>query len=174
MIDTERLILRPYMPEDLDLLASILGDAVTMAFWPQPFTREQTLAWMERSLASYAEHGFGRWLVIERERGTAIGTSGLMRATVNGREVNDIGYIIHHPWWRKGYATEAARGVMEYAFGPLGLEMVHANMAFDHHGSQRVAELLGMRRIAEFSNERNRGIRTFVYEIGRGEWGEER
>lgn len=169
IIETERLRLRPYTTEDLDALAAIVGDPITMSFWPQPFTRENTSAWIERSLSSYRTHGFGRWPVILREEGRMVGDCGLFRSTVNGHEVNDLGYILHHPWWRRGYAIEAARAVVRHAFDVLGLDAIHANMAHDNERSRLVAERLGMTKVEEFDNERNRGIRTLLYELRRNE-----
>jgi RimJ/RimL family protein N-acetyltransferase len=80
---------------------------------------------------------------------------------------NDLGYILHHRHWGSGHATEAARDAMEDAFTRLGMEELHANMAHDHHASRRVAERIGMRRVGEFINARNRDIPTFIYTIGR-------
>lgn len=169
MIETERLLLRPYVPEDLDLLAPILGDPITLRFWPEPKTRDEARAWIARSIASYAEHGYGRWAVILKESGEQIGDVGIMYSSVNGRMVHDLGYILHHPWWGKGYAVEAARAAMDHGFGTLGLDALHANMAHDNDPSRRVAERLGMTLIDEFANERNRGFRTFLFERRREE-----
>jgi RimJ/RimL family protein N-acetyltransferase len=163
MIETPNLLLREVSIDDLDALHSILSDAETMSFWPRPFTRDETLAWIERSIASYADHGFGRYAVVLKESGEIIGDCGIIRTTVNGTPANDIGYIIHRDHWGNGYATEAARAVMEHAFTTLGLDTLLANMAHDNHPSRRVAEKLGMTKIGEFNNERNRGILTNLY-----------
>jgi RimJ/RimL family protein N-acetyltransferase len=165
-IQTPRLLLREPTFDDFDLLLPILSDPVTMSFWPAPFTEERIRAWIERSIASHAEHRFGRWIIVSRESGEVMGDCGVMRSPVDGVVRNDLGYIVHHRHWGSGYATEAARGVMEDAFTRLGLEDLHANMPQDHHASRRVAERIGMRRAGEFINTRNRDIPTFLYTIG--------
>ena len=165
LLQTDNLTIRPYQSDDLDRLFVILSDPITMRFWPSPLTLEATRAWIDRSTDSYALHGFGRYAVVHTATGGLIGDCGILKSTVAGQAVNDLGYIIHHPYWGHGYATEAARVVKEYAFGTLGLGALHANMPWNHDASRRVAEKIGMRRIQEFDNERNRNIRTLLYMI---------
>lgn len=165
VIETPRLLLRRLTPSDAAWLHPILSDPLTMRFWPQPFTRQQTEEWIERNLGRYQDYGYGRYGMILRETGEPIGDAGIVRTTVNGLDVYDLGYIIHHPWWGKGLATEAAAALRDYGFGTLDLPALHANMAHDHHGSRHVAEKIGMSAIAEFNNERNRGIRTTLLEM---------
>jgi RimJ/RimL family protein N-acetyltransferase len=162
---TDNLVIRPYQSGDLDRLYVILSDPITMRFWPSPLTLEASQLWIDRSIESYVLHGFGRYVVVHAATGELIGDCGILRSTVAGQVVNDLGYIIHHPHWGHGYATEAARAVKEYAFGTLGLDALHANMPWNHDASRRVAEKIGMRRIQEFDNQRNRNIRTLLYTV---------
>ena len=165
MIETERLLLRKFSTDDVEALLPILSDPTTMRFWPKPFAFEDVENWIARSLQSYEEHGFGKYAVVLKASGTLIGDCGILRLPVQGEPVNDLGYIIHHPFWRQGYATEAARAVKDYAFDVLKLDVLHANMAWDHDGSRRVAENVGMQKVREYVNERNRNIRTLLYAI---------
>ena len=165
VLTTKRLTLRCYRPGEDAALYPIMSDPTTMRFWPQPYDREGVDAWVNRWIASYAENGYGRWALFERETGERIGDAGLIRTVLMGQEVIDLGYIIHHPYWRQGYAVEAATAIRDHAFEVLGIDRLVANMAHDHAGSARVAEKIGMKKVAEFDNPRNRGIRTFFYEI---------
>ena len=165
LLETDNLIIRPYQSDDLDRLSAILSDPITMRFWPSPLTLEAARAWIERSIQSYLLHGFGRYALVQTATGELIGDCGILKSTVAGQAVNDLGYIVHHPYWGRGYATEAARAVKDYAFDTLGLDALHANMPWNHDASRRVAEKIGMRRILEFDNERNRNIRTLLYTI---------
>jgi RimJ/RimL family protein N-acetyltransferase len=167
-IETPRLRLREYMPEDMMALHIILSDPITMQFWPAPFTPEATAAWIERQIRGYAERGYGRWAVLEKASGEQIGDVGLLYTSVNGRDEVDLGYIIHYPYWRQGYAYEAAAACLAYAGAQLPITRVVANMAHDNLGSKRVAEKLGMRYQGEFINPRNRNIRTLLYAIELG------
>ncbi len=163
MLETPSLLIREYTLDDIDQLLPILSDPTTMRFWPQPFSLDQVAGWIDRSLASYAANGFGRYAVIERAEGRMIGDCGLILGSVDGETVYDLGYIIHHPWWRRGYATEAAAAIRDHAFRSLGIDRLHANMAVDHEGSRRVAEKIGMTLVREFINQRNRNLPTLLF-----------
>ena len=164
VLETARLRLRQYQPADYAALHAILADPVTMQFWPAPFTPEQTQAWLGRQIAGYAARGYGHWAVERTVDSSAlIGDVGLMLAQVNGRDEVDLGYIIHNPYWRQGYALEAARAALDFARAQPAISRVVANMAHDHYASRRVAEKLGMAFEGDFLNARNRGIRTLLY-----------
>lgn len=165
VLTTKRLILRCYRPGEDAALYPIMSDPVTMRFWPQPYDRAGVSGWVNRWIDSYTENGYGRWALFERETGERIGDAGLIRTVLMGQEVIDLGYIIHNPYWRQGYAVEAAAAIRDHAFEVLGIGRLVANMAHDHAGSARVAEKIGMTKVAEFDNPRNRDIRTFFYEI---------
>lgn len=167
VLRTPRLILRCYQPGEDAALYPILSDPVTMRFWPQPYDREGVAGWVNRWIVSYRENGYGRWALLDRETGDRIGDAGLIRTVLMGQDVIDLGYIIHHPYWRQGYAVEAASAIRDHAFGVLGIDRLVANMAHDHTGSTRVAEKIGMVKMAEFDNSRNRNIRTFLYALER-------
>jgi [ribosomal protein S5]-alanine N-acetyltransferase len=64
--------------------------------------------------------------------------------TVEGVQLPEIGYLIHRPYWRRGYATEAALGVRAHAFGPLGYPRVISLIRPENTPSQGVARKLGM------------------------------
>lgn len=165
IIETPRLELREYQADAVMALHVILSDLITMQFWPAPFTPEATSKWIERQVGSYAERGYGRWAVIDKESGEQIGDAGFMDANINGRDEVDLGYIIHYPYWRQGFAVEAAAACLAYARARLPIGRVVANMPHDHLASRRVAERLGMSYAGEFLNARNRNIRTLLYTI---------
>lgn len=164
-IETVRLTLREYQPGDHAALHALLSEPVTMQFWPAPFTQAQTEAWLARQIASYTTHGFGHWAVCQRDTGAQIGDVGLMHTQVNDRDEIDLGYIIHSSFWRQGYALEAARAALEFARAQPTITRVVANMPYNHHGSRRIAEALGMHYAGDFINTRNRNIRTLLYAI---------
>lgn len=163
VLETDRLLIRPYTLEDFDVIYGILSDPVTMSFWPKPFDKEQVTHWIERNMRSYQENGFGRWLVILKERNTVVGDCGIMKSEINNQLENDLGYIIDQHYWKQGYGTEAARACMHYAFDELQLDSICINMPVDHVSSRRVAELIGMKLETEFNNSRNRNIRTYLF-----------
>ena len=145
IVETERLILRPPVLDDFEALHRILSDPITMSFWPAPFAEEDTRRWISGSLKDHEEMGFGRRPIILKSSGEIVGDCGILRVEIAGETEYDLGYIIHHPYWGKGYASEAAQAYKRHAVERLGIRRLVANMPVDHAASVRVAEKLGMR-----------------------------
>lgn len=145
----------------------ILSDPRTMSFWPRPLAYDEVVAWIDANLRRYTDDGFGRYAVIHRQSQALIGDAGIVISTIDSQRVHDLGYIIAAPYWRRGFASEATRALLCYGFDVLGIDALYANMATDHIGSQRVAEKLGMRRVKQFNNPRNRNLPTYLYMIER-------
>ncbi len=162
MLRTERTIIRPYKENDIERIRPILSDQETMSFWPKPFTQEQVEGWVRRNIQAHQETGFGRMIVELQETGQVAGDCGIVQARINGNLENDLGYIIHSPLWRKGLATECATALFDFG-KQHGLKRIIANMPYNHIGSQRVAENLGMIQEQQFYNPRNRDILTYLY-----------
>ena len=87
---------------------------------------------------------------------------------INGRELPDIGYHIHKTHWRRGYASEAARCCMEYAFDTLGFPAVYSYMTDTNVASYGVAQKNGMKLTETYADESN--VKHRVYAITRQEW----
>jgi len=165
-IRTPRLLIREYTVEDLPQLHAILSDSATMSFWPAPFTIEQSESWMRRSLDNYKE-GYGRMAVVLQDRNEMIGDVGIQPLEIDGREENDLGYIIHSNYWGNGYGYEAAQAVMAHGWNALQLERICASMSVEHVRSRKLAEKLGMVLEKEFSNKRNRNLPTYLFASNR-------
>lgn len=160
---TSRLMLRPYSADDLPVVLPIFSDPITMAFWPQPLTEVAVLAWVQRNSAAFQATRLGRLIVELRDTHVVIGDCGIVYGEVNGQPEYDLGYIVHHPYWRQGFGSECAQACLDYGIHTLGLRRMVANMACDHIASMRVAERLGMQREATFHNLRNRNLLTYLY-----------
>ncbi len=165
VLETERLILRRLTPDDLEALHRIFSDSSTMSFWAAPFTEDDTRRWILRALRYYETLGFGRWAVVLKETGELIGDCGILRTEVDGKMEHDLGYVIHHPCWGSGYATEAAEACKHYAIETFGIRRLVANMPVEHTASARVAEKIGMTLEKTFDNPKNRGIETRLYSL---------
>ncbi len=163
LLQTERLYLIQYKAQDLEQLYQLLSEPTTMQFWEKPYDRAGAENWLNRQLTSYSEKGYGRYALIEKSTGQMVGDAGLMYSEVNEQMENDLGYIIHHTHWRKGFGYEAAKGILEYATNTLALQRIVANMPHDHTASEKVAIKLGMTKECSFYNKRNRNILTNLY-----------
>ena len=146
VFETERLYAREMSHADLDFIASLLGDPEVMEHYPKPLSREEARGWIDRQLVRYREHGHGLWLVLDRETDEPIGQVGLLLQRVDGALEPEIGYLVHRPFWRRGYATEAARATRDHAFDRLGHRHVISLIRPENVRSQGVARKLGMHR----------------------------
>jgi RimJ/RimL family protein N-acetyltransferase len=163
VLQTERLVLRPYRTDDLDELAAMFADPEHMRWYPAPFTREETQTWIERQLARYQENGFGLFLVEEREGGFA-GTVGPTVQDVEGQPLVELGWHIRPGLKGRGYAVEAGDASRAWAFANLDIDHVISLIRPENTGSNRVAEKLGFQVDRETVRA---GFRHFVYRSDR-------
>ncbi|MFD1931749.1 GNAT family N-acetyltransferase [Nonomuraea mangrovi] len=143
ILTTERLALHPVTPRDhAGLLAHwTAGDVRRFLFDGAILSPEEITEAIEDSTRSFAAAGHGLWLIREKGGDDLIGTAGL-------RPLEDLGlevfYSLAPAAWGRGYATEAARAVVEHALGPLGLPEVLAEVDEGNVASVAVVERLGM------------------------------
>ena len=163
--ETERLTLRPMVVGDAEGLLGIFGDPVVMAaFDEEPFDREQVRAWLERNLAHQREHGYGLYAVRLKDDERLIGDCGLELMELAGERVAELGYDFRSDCWNRGYATEAACAVRDYAFSTLRLPRLVGLIRAGNAASARVAEKIGMQKVDAVQ----RHGRTYMrYEITR-------
>ncbi|MGH3255772.1 MAG: GNAT family N-acetyltransferase [Streptosporangiaceae bacterium] len=143
LLTTERLVLRPVTLRD---------QVVLLAHWTTPDVRrflfdggimseEEVTETIEDSVRDFTASGYGVWLIQEKDGADLVGTAGLRPLEHLGLE---IFYSVAPGSWGQGYATEAARAVVEHALGPLGLPEVLAEVDEGNAPSIRVIERLGM------------------------------
>lgn len=144
IIETPRLALREMTPADLDFVAEMLADPDVMHHYPKRHSREEAGRWLERQRTRYVEDGYGLWLVVRRTTGEPIGQVGLLRQQVDGVHEFEVGYLIHRPHWRQGFATEAALATRDHAFKTLRKTRVISLIRPENEPSQGVAVKLGM------------------------------
>lgn len=145
LLETERLLLRRWdAARDLDDALAIYGDPVTMRFIPcGPLSRERTLGLLNRLIDLDREHGFGIWPVVHKTDSRVIGECGITYIPGHGKDV-EIAWIFNRAYHGNGYATEAARAVMQYAAGTAGLKSIYALIDRENAASIRVANRLDM------------------------------
>jgi RimJ/RimL family protein N-acetyltransferase len=163
---TARLILRPIVDDDLDFLAALLGDAEVMRHYPAPLDRAGARAWLARVHERYARDGHGFWLAVDHTRGEPIGQIGLITQMVGGVAEPEVGYMVHRPYWRRGYAREAAAAVVDWALG-RGHDHVISLIRPVNEPSQAVARSLGMRPTVHVEHA---GLDHVVWRLDRDAW----
>lgn len=163
ILKTERLILRPMLASDIDALYLIFTDTKVMAaFDHDPFTREQMERWLQRNLDHQEQFGYGLFSVLLKATGELIGDCGLEKIEVEGRKIAELGYDFRSDFWNKGYASEAAVAVRDYAFNVLQLPQLISLIRVGNLASKRVAEKIGMTLAEEFTRY---GFRYWKYSL---------
>ncbi|GIN14506.1 N-acetyltransferase [Shouchella clausii] len=149
ILETERLFLRQYSKEDIVPLHSMFSDAETMKYYPAPFSLEKTKNWIQKNRERYEEDGYGLWAVCLKETNELIGDCGLVKQIVEGNREVEIGYHINKKYWSQGYASEAAKGCMEFGLNQLGLNKLISIIDPMNIPSIRVAEKIGFSKEKE-------------------------
>jgi RimJ/RimL family protein N-acetyltransferase len=145
ILETRRLRIREFRPDDLDELAEMVADEEQMRFYPHARTRDEACAWIGRNLSLYEEHGFGVWLIESRSTPAFLGYCGIRPLVVEGASATEIGWHTKKTSWNRGIATEAAAAVRDLAFARFAQTRLVALVPPDHLASRRVAEKIGMR-----------------------------
>jgi RimJ/RimL family protein N-acetyltransferase len=145
---TDRLLLRRWRLEDREPLARMNADPRVMEFFPQVLTREESDAIADRIEAHFAQHGFGLWAV---EIPGSVPFAGFIGLSIPRFEAHftpclEIGWRLAAETWNRGYATEAARAALDFAFIHLGRDEVVSFTVPANVRSRRVMEKLGMTR----------------------------
>lgn len=171
IIQTERMYLRELCMDDLGAIGKILRDEETMYAYEGAFSEAETLEWLNRQLARYQKWGFGLWAAVLNETDELIGQCGITMQPWNGGEVAEVGYLFRRDCWHKGYATEAARACMEYAFRELNVDEICSIIRDTNIASQKVALRNGMtRKDSTVKHYRGVDMPHFRYSITRGEF----
>jgi len=142
-VETERLVLRPFREDDLDPYVEMVGDPDVMRFIGDGHTYDREEAWLgiAQMLGHWQLRGFGLWAVEERSSGGLVGRTGLYNP--EGWPGIEVGWLLARSCWGCGYATEAGRASLEYAWHELGADHVVSLIYPDNTASIRVAERLG-------------------------------
>jgi len=145
IVQTTRLRLREMTVNDLGFMAAMLAHPRVTQFYPENYSREETGQWIQRQIQRYRDDGHGLWLVV-KANGEPVGQVGLVKQRVGDTLLPEIGYMIHFPFWRRGYAFEAASGVKSLSQSRFAYSKVVSLIRPKNLASIAVAEKLGMRR----------------------------
>ena len=167
-METDRLIFREYTKNDFEALYAILSDPETMKHYPKPYDEKGTMRWIDWSLENYEKYGFGWWAIERKDTGAFIGDCGITMQMIDGELLPEIGYHIHKDHWRKGFGSEAAKAVRDWAFTHRDFKSLYSYMTKENVASYMTAAAAGLRKIKEFQDPED-GL-LFVYAITRDEW----
>jgi RimJ/RimL family protein N-acetyltransferase len=166
VLETPRLILRPFREEDIGRLSELMANGDFMRFSVGPCTLEQTQRVLQKFL-SWNRAGLpSQFAVVLRENDDVLGYCGFLHHPEVPEEV-EIGYRLDPAYWNRGLITEAARTVRDHAFGDLNLPRVISLIHPENIPSRRVAEKIGLIPEKEITF---RGFPTTVFALSREQW----
>jgi len=190
ILQTSRLLLREFSPDDVDALAKVLSDPETMRYYPAPYDRAGVEQWIERNRQRYRDDGVGLWAMLLKptplksnsgnaklpdltDSGSAastragapaphelIGDCGITCQQVEGESFYEIGYHLRRDFWGQGLATEAAIACRDWGFARLRTQRFISLIRSENLASRRVAERIGMTVWKEVNW---RGLAHYVY-----------
>jgi RimJ/RimL family protein N-acetyltransferase len=178
-LETERLLLRRFTLDDVNLLVELDSDPEVMRYLtggkatPRAEIETDILPWW---LGYYERYeGYGFWAAIEKRTGAFLGWFHLRPHEDDPPDEPELGYRLRKAAWGKGYATEGSRALIDKAFHELGARRVVASTMTVNRGSRRVMEKCGMRLVRTFFMEWPEVIEgseegDVEYAITREEW----
>ncbi|WP_017316301.1 GNAT family N-acetyltransferase [Mastigocladopsis repens] len=166
-LETQRLLLRGFREEDLGAYAEMCSNADVMRYIAagKPLSREESWRNMAMIVGHWQLRGYGMWAVEERSSGEMIGRIGCWQP--EGWPGFEIGWTLRRGYWGRGFATEAAKAAMDYAFGNLQQSHVISLIRPENAPSIRVAQKLGEKpqgKTELFGSE------AVIYGISREDW----
>ncbi len=160
-IETPRMRIRRFIPEDAADLHEILGDAETMKYCEPPYDLEKT----KQFLSSFCISHGGAVAAVHKESGKVIG---YILFNQIQRDEYELGWFFNRHFWRQGYAFEACKAVIDYAFYTLGAQRIFAE-TIDSIKSVGLMQKLGM-QLSEIQYDHERKTARYVYDMKRSDW----
>ncbi len=161
ILETPRLLLRPLVLTDADAMFKMDNNPnIHKYLWQNPTqTIEETRAIIQMIQQQYIDNNIGRFATILKETGEFIGWTGIKFITdppVNGN-VNfyDYGYRLDEPFWAKGYATEATKTWLDYAFNEMKIDKMNAYTHSENGASNHILQKSGMQFVEDYYDEHN-------------------
>jgi RimJ/RimL family protein N-acetyltransferase len=144
LLRTARLGFRAWAATDLALALELWGDPAVTRLIGGPFTPEQIRQRLEREIATFAAHHVQYYPLFLLETGEHVGCCGL-RPYQPDQQVYELGFHLRQAFWGSGYASEAARAVIAYAFDALGAAALFAGHNPANESSRKLLLRLGFR-----------------------------
>lgn len=146
-LETERLRLRPLEEADIPEIVGLAGDrdiaegALTI---PHPYSESDAREFFEKARERWSSGEGVTFAIVLRESGELLGCCGI--DLIESHRSGEVGYWIGKPYWNRGYASEALRRLIGWAFSTVGLEKIIARVFDGNRASSRVLEKTGMRQ----------------------------
>ena len=146
IIETERLILRPFELSDSKRVQELSGDskvAETTLNIPHPYEDGIAESWISTHKHNFNSGKSITYAIVIKDTKEVIGAIGLTISKIHRKA--ELGYWIGVPYWENGYCTEASQAIIEFGFKELNLNRIYARAMDSNIGSWRVMEKVGMK-----------------------------
>ena len=153
--ESERLRFRYIKESDFSELCEMLKDPEVMYAWEHGFSNDEIYEWINKRRKGYEKNGYDYFLAIDKSSGAIVGQIGLLEEDVDEKTYAGVGYILKKEYWHKGYATEGAKAMIDYAFNDLKKDKVIATIRPENIFSRKVAQRLKMTVEGEFIKRYN-------------------
>ena len=147
-IETDRVLLRHWIAEDLPIWIAQNSDPENLQYFPRVYSAEESTESFNRLKKTLEEDQFGLWAAVEKSSGQFMGFIGIAERNHEGiafMPCREIGWRLDKKFWGKGYATEAARVVLEYGVHQLNLGEIVSYTAALNEPSINVMRKIGLR-----------------------------
>lgn len=155
--------------DDLDELLTLYQDPEIRRYFPDGVKNfEDTKEELEWFLNGHPEHPeLGLWATVHKETGKFIGRCGLLPWEIDGKLEIEVAYLLDKDFWHQGLATEAATGILAYAFEHLNLSRIICLMHPDNIASQNVAKRVGLTLERKVEGIAGDSFPTLLYSISK-------
>jgi ribosomal-protein-alanine N-acetyltransferase len=166
-LESKRLLTRFLTTEDISTWANFFNDKEAAEFLPTfglSSNLERATYWIQRQLTRYKENNLGLQALIDKKTNEFVGQCGLIKQEVDGQIEIEVGYHIFKRLWGQGYAPEAAKLFIEYAFNTNLTDSVISIIDIQNIKSQIVADKNGLKREKQIKWS---GVDVFIYRISK-------
>jgi RimJ/RimL family protein N-acetyltransferase len=143
-LQTERLLLRSLLPQDVEPELRLWADPDVTRFMGGPRDSDRVRQILEDELRTPPAGPLGQWPVVVKATGEFVGDCGLVAKDIDGRSEIELVYLFEKSAWGMGYATEIGSALLRFAHEELGRERIVSLIDSDNVASRRVAVRLGM------------------------------
>lgn len=148
--ETERLLIREMMMEDLDDLYELYDSLRDCPYVEPLYERKQQEEYMRNYINNmYAFFGYGLWLVYLKDTGKLVARIGIENRMIDEILEQELGYLVDAGYWHCHIALEGCKAVLGYAANVLQLRKIHTCIDVSNDSSIMLAEKLGFKRITD-------------------------
>lgn len=164
-LQTERLFLRSWIPEDIHALPPLANNPKIWRnvrdLFPYPYTLQDAQRWVSHFADNPSHHNFAITRLGVTQEGELLGGIGLHQLSDVYRRVAEIGYWLAEPFWGQGYATEAVKKLTDWGFAKLDIVRIQAGVFEGNQASMRVLEKCGYQQEARLKKVLTKDGKTF-------------